>query len=833
MLLCFLQDKGINLTHIESRPSRMDKDQYEFFISVDSTCSQALDEVIDGLRTQISGHVHELSRNKEKDTVPWFPNDIQDLDRFANQILSYGSELDADHPGFTDPIYRARRKEFADIAYNYRQGLKHETAETLYNPLSLSQWSGDPRVQYTEEEKATWGTVFKELKTLYPTHACREHNRVFPLLEKYCGYRQDNIPQLEDVSRFLQSCTGFRLRPVAGLLSSRDFLAGLAFRVFHSTQYIRHGSKPTYTPEPDICHELLGHVPLFADPSFAQFSQEIGLASLGAPDEYIEKLATVYWFTVEFGLCKQGSEIKAYGAGLLSSFGELQYSLTDKPKLLAFDPDKTSLQKYPITEYQPVYFVAESFEDAKEKVRKFAGTIPRPFTVRYNPYTQSIEVLDNTQQLRNLADSIGSMFSITLTAAHNIVISKAAAAPVCRLLTFEAKLLHIESRPGRKSKNSTTDLEFFMKCEVHSSDLDVFINSLKRVADDVRSIPEEKGSSLVSPPDKRPGQMQHANNQFDPDMDQDHPGFSDPEYRKRRAYISELAFRYKQGTRCPLWSTRRRKYPHGEKREVYQQLRSIYPSLACRQFLDGLQQLERECGYGEDRIPQLREVSAFLKEKTGFQLRPVAGLLSARDFLASLAFRVFQCTQYIRHSSPPCTRPSREDCCHELLGHIPMLTDKEFAQFSQEIGLASLGASDDDIEKLSTLYWFTVEFGLCKQNGAVKAYGAGLLSSYGELVYALSNEPEYKPFNPEETAVQPYQDQTYQPVYFVSESFEDAKIKLRRYSATIKRPFAVRYDPFTCSMEVLDQPSKIQNALSQMREDLKILQGALEKLSLS
>ncbi|XP_069048914.1 phenylalanine-4-hydroxylase [Lepisosteus oculatus] len=404
--LRLFEEKGINLTHIESRPSRLNKNQYEFFVSVDMASSETLDHIVSGLRAQISGHVHELSRNKAKDTVPWFPNYIQDLDRFANQILSYGAELDSDHPGFTDPVYRARRKEFADIAYNYRHG----------QPI--------PKVEYTEEEKQTWGTVFKELKTLYPTHACREHNRVFPLLEQYCGYREDNIPQLEDISRFLQSCTGFRLRPVAGLLSSRDFLAGLAFRVFHSTQYIRHSSRPMYTPEPDICHELLGHVPLFADPSFAQFSQEIGLASLGAPDEYIQKLATVYWFTVEFGLCKQESEIKAYGAGLLSSFGELQYSLTDKPKLLPFDPEKTSLQAYPITEFQPVYFVSESFEDAKEKVRKFAATIPRPFSVRYNPYTQSIEVLDSMQQLKNLADSIGGEMGILCNALQKMGMEK-------------------------------------------------------------------------------------------------------------------------------------------------------------------------------------------------------------------------------------------------------------------------------------------------------------------------------------------------------------------------------------------------------------------------
>ncbi|XP_067110254.1 tyrosine hydroxylase 2 [Osmerus mordax] len=392
--------------------------------------------------------------------------------------------------------------------------------------------------------------------------------------------------------------------------------------------------------------------------------------------------------------------------------------------------------------------------------------------------------------------------------------------------TFEAKLLHIESRPGRKSKNSVMELEFFMKCEIHSSDVDVFLNSLKRVAEDVRPVQEEKVPWFP----RKINDLDKCNlliTKYDPDMDQDHPGFTDTEYRKRRAYISELAVNYKQGD--PLPTVEYTPEEVATWREVYRTLHDIYPSLACRQFLEGLQQLERECGYGENRIPQLREVSAFLKGSTGFQLRPAAGLLSARDFLASLAFRVFQCTQYIRHASAPMHSPE-PDCCHELLGHIPMLADKEFAQFSQEIGLASLGVSDEDIERLSTLYWFTVEFGLCKQNGTVKAYGAGLLSSYGELIYALSNEPEYKAFSPEETAVQPYQDQTYQPVYFVSESFEDAKLKMRRFSAKIQRPFSVRYDPLTCSLEILDQPSKIQNVLSQMREDLKILHNAIEKL---
>ena len=391
------KQKRVNLTHIESRPSKVHPGCYEIMVEcAEDSDTERVDEVILMFRRRAERaglqvprvHDHNSQIRQQNGSVPWFPIKIVDIDQFANRVLSYGSELEADHPGFKDPVYRARRKEFADIAAAYRHGDRI------------------PRVEYTAEEIETWRVIYEELVRLYPTHACREFNYILPLLQQNCGYGPDQIPQLQDVSDFLKDCTGFILRPVAGLLSSRDFLAGLAFRVFHSTQYIRHSSNPNYTPEPDVCHELLGHAPLFADPDFAQFSQEIGLASLGASDEMIEKLATLYWFTVEFGICIQSGEKKAFGAGLLSSFGELEYALSDKPETAPFDPAQTCRTQYPITSYQPKYFVAESFADAKNKLTFWAATIPRPFQVSYNPYTQRIELLDHPKAVQKLAKDV-------------------------------------------------------------------------------------------------------------------------------------------------------------------------------------------------------------------------------------------------------------------------------------------------------------------------------------------------------------------------------------------------------------------------------------------
>uniref|UniRef100_A0A1I8P648 Tryptophan 5-hydroxylase 2 n=1 Tax=Stomoxys calcitrans TaxID=35570 RepID=A0A1I8P648_STOCA len=409
------QELGINVLHLELSPLENATNQAD--VVVDVECDpKRLDQVLQMLNREVhSVNFTSVDKNAlvrapslsacssfDFGDMMWFPRKIADLDK-AQNVLMYGSELDADHPGFKDPIYRKRREKFYSIAMNFKHG----------NPI--------PRVQYTPEEIKTWGTVFNELHRLYIKYAVPEYMENWPELVKYCGYREDNIPQLQDVSTFLKRKTGFQLRPVAGYLSPRDFLSGLAFRVFHCTQYIRHSSDPFYTPEPDCCHELLGHMPLLANPSFAQFSQEIGLASLGASDADIEKLATLYFFTVEFGLCHQSdNSFKVYGAGLLSSVAELQHALTCKEKIKKFDPEVTCKEECIITSYQNAYYYTESFEEAKEKMRSFAESIQRPFGVRYNPYTQSVEVLSNAQKITAVVSELKGDLSIVCSALRKI-----------------------------------------------------------------------------------------------------------------------------------------------------------------------------------------------------------------------------------------------------------------------------------------------------------------------------------------------------------------------------------------------------------------------------
>jgi len=152
---------------------------------------------------------------------------------------------------------------------------------------------------------------------------------------------------------------GFRMEPVAGLVSARTFLYYLGRRVFLSTQYIRHYSQPFYTPEPDIVHELIGHAATLTHPGIAEVNRLLGKAVSIASDVELEKIARVYWYTLEFGLVEERGSIKALGAGLLSSIEEIQ-SCTSMP-LHDWDLHAMMEEEFDPTKPQACYYVAPSF----------------------------------------------------------------------------------------------------------------------------------------------------------------------------------------------------------------------------------------------------------------------------------------------------------------------------------------------------------------------------------------------------------------------------------------------------------------------------------------
>jgi phenylalanine-4-hydroxylase len=257
-------------------------------------------------------------------------------------------ELDPDHPGFRDRAYRARRDEIAEIALSHAPG----------SPV--------PDAPYTEEEHQLWRAVRAALTPRHQSHACAEY------LE--CARRLDlaraRIPQLREVSERVRALSGFRLEPVGGLVAPRVFLESLANGVFLSTQYIRHHSTPLYTPEPDVVHELLGHAVMLASEPVAELNRLFGEAvRRTTSDEALERLARVYWFTIEFGVLREAGEVKAYGAGLVSSAGELE--AMRRAELRPLDLEAAAGQEFDTTHYQPILFCADSFESMFQNLRDY------------------------------------------------------------------------------------------------------------------------------------------------------------------------------------------------------------------------------------------------------------------------------------------------------------------------------------------------------------------------------------------------------------------------------------------------------------------------------
>jgi phenylalanine-4-hydroxylase len=259
--------------------------------------------------------------------------------------------LAADHPGVADPAYRERRNAIAAAALAWTPG----------DPV--------PRISYTEDEHHVWRTICRELAPKHERLACRAFRDAVDALE----LPRDRIPQLDEVTAALAPLTGFAYVPAAGIVPLEEFYGSLADRRFHSTQYIRHHAAPLYTPEPDLVHEVIGHGHLLADPQLAEVNRLAGEAArrAGTPDA-LQVVADVFWFTIEFGLVREDGELRACGAGLLSSYGEIEEFRAADVRPLDFRAMATL--DYDITHYQPVLFAAESMDHLVDAVGSFFAT---------------------------------------------------------------------------------------------------------------------------------------------------------------------------------------------------------------------------------------------------------------------------------------------------------------------------------------------------------------------------------------------------------------------------------------------------------------------------
>jgi phenylalanine-4-hydroxylase len=257
-------------------------------------------------------------------------------------------ELPADHPGVADHAYRARRAAIAEVAARFQPG----------EPI--------PDVTYIAEEDDVWRRVSAELGRKHERLACAAYREGARRL----ALPRDRVPQLQEVSDRLHDLTGFRVEPVSGLVPTRVFYGALADRVFLATQYVRHHSVPFYTPEPDVIHEVIGHCNALAHPAFADLYQLAGQASRRCrTDDALEFFSRVFWFSLEFGVVWEDGDLRTYGAGLLSSYAEIdRFREAD---IRPLDVSAMGSMTYDITQYQPVLFGASSFDVAVAALSAF------------------------------------------------------------------------------------------------------------------------------------------------------------------------------------------------------------------------------------------------------------------------------------------------------------------------------------------------------------------------------------------------------------------------------------------------------------------------------
>jgi phenylalanine-4-hydroxylase len=260
-------------------------------------------------------------------------------------------ELEPGHPGLGDAGYVQRRKDLFALCRRHR-----------LNRL------GPPLIDYISEETRIWRDVSPKLDELHRKHACQIYLKAKDAL----GISATEIPQLRLLSERVKRETNMHLVPAEGPLPYRTFYSYIAERGFPVTQFIRHGSHPEFTPEPDMIHDCLGHVPPLMNQDYAEVLTLIGKSAFKTPDPLqVLALKRFSWFSIEFGLMEEAGEIKVFGAGILSSTGEIPFSLFSKDvQRREFVTDEVIETDYDPSRMQDHLFVIPSFAFQRREIEK-------------------------------------------------------------------------------------------------------------------------------------------------------------------------------------------------------------------------------------------------------------------------------------------------------------------------------------------------------------------------------------------------------------------------------------------------------------------------------